>query len=106
MSFTVLGGVATGSRPGYRAVLFQFKGVSPKRIRYRLPYVARNPMLLHQEGFGDAVRTNLRGLGHMFGGDSSTSFSHALAEMLSATVRQAAEIGDWQRAWTRVGEDD
>jgi len=38
-------------------------------------------------------------LGHSFGGDSSAAFSHALSEMLSATVDHAAQSGGLRRAW-------
>jgi hypothetical protein len=77
----------------------QWRGL---RIRYQLPYVALQARLLHQDGFGDAVGTYLHELGHSFGGDSSAAFSHALSEMLSATVRHAAQIGNLQRAWGEV----
>ncbi len=73
-------------------------------VRYRLPYVALKSTLLHQDDFGDAVSTYLHELGHMFGGDSSAAFSHVLSEMLSATVRHAVQIGDWQRDWASVGQ--
>ncbi len=76
------------------------------RIRYRLPYVALKATLLQQDGLGDALSTYLHELGHMFGGDSSASFSHALSEMLSATVAHAVQIGDWQRDWVEAGERD
>lgn len=77
----------------------QWRGL---RIRYQLPYVALQATLLHQNDFGDAVSTYLHELAHSFGGDSSAAFSHALSEMLAATVSYSAQIGDWQRAWGRV----
>lgn len=83
------------------ATVAEWRGL---RIRYRLPYVALKATLLHQDGFGDAVSTYLHELAHMFGGDSSVAFSRALSEMLSATVRHAAQVGDWQRDWTRVDQ--
>jgi hypothetical protein len=64
--------------------------------------VSLQARLLHEDGFSDAVGTYLHELGHSFGGDSSAAFSHALSEMLSATVRHAAKIGDLQRAWGEV----
>ena len=69
------------------------------RIRYHLPYVALKAGLLREDSFGDAVGTYLHELGHSFGGDSSAAFSHALSEMLSATVDHAAQIGGLRRAW-------
>jgi hypothetical protein len=71
-------------------------------IRSQLPYVTLQATLLHQDDFGDAVSSHLHELAHSFGGDSSAAFSHALSEMLSATVRHAAQIGDLQRAWGEV----
>ncbi|MEA3642088.1 MAG: hypothetical protein VBE63_19420 [Lamprobacter sp.] len=76
------------------------------RIRYRLPFVALKATLLHQDGFSDAVSTYLHELGHVFGGDSSAAFSHALSEMMSATVSHSAQLVDWRRAWESVGESD
>lgn len=76
------------------------------RIRYRLPYVALMARLFHRAGFGEAVSTYLHELGHMFGGDSSAAFSHALSEMLSATVCHAAEIAEWERAWAKIPDRD
>ena len=71
------------------------------RIRYQLPYVALQATLLQQQDFGAAVSTYLHELAHSFGGDSSAAFSHALSEMLAATVGHSAQVGDWQRAWGR-----
>jgi hypothetical protein len=76
------------------------------RIRYRLPYLALKATLLQQDGFSDAVSTYLHELGHLFGGDSSAAFSHALSEMLSAAVGHAAQLQARQRDWARVGHRD
>ncbi|NEV65150.1 hypothetical protein [Thiorhodococcus minor] len=92
-------GMTTCIRTGATAA--RWRGL---RIRNRLPYVALMATLLRQDAFGDAVSTYLHELGHSFGGDSSAAFSHALSEMLSATVCHAAQIGDWQRAWNDLGE--
>jgi hypothetical protein len=70
------------------------------RIRYHLPYVALRAGLLHRDRFGDAVSTYLHELAHMFGGDSSAAFGHALSQMLAITIRYAAEIADRDRVWT------
>ena len=73
-----------------------FRGIP---IRYRLPYVALKPSLLQSRNFGNALSTYLHELAHMFGGDRSAAFSHALSELMEITLSQARLIADWQEEW-------
>lgn len=72
------------------------------RIRYRIPYIALKADLLADDRFGDALSTYLHELAHLFGGDSSASFSHALSEMLAITIQYAGTITSWQGKWNDV----
>ena len=69
------------------------------RVRYRLPYVAVHEALLRDSTFGDALGTYLHELAHVFGGDSSASFSDALTEMMAAVCGQAKVLEQLQQRW-------
>jgi hypothetical protein len=71
-------------------------------VRYRLPYVAINETLLRSGPLGPALSTYLHELAHMFGGDNTTAFGHALSEMLSRTILHAGEIAAQMRQWDVV----
>jgi len=68
-------------------------------VRYRLPYVAVDETLLQPGRLGPALSTYLHELAHMFGGDSSVAFGHALSEMLSRVIVHAGEIAARERQW-------
>ena len=68
-------------------------------LRYRLPYVAVDETLLQPGRLGPALSTYLHELAHMFGGDSSVGFGHALSEMLSRVIVHAGEIAAREREW-------
>jgi hypothetical protein len=69
------------------------------RVRYRLPYVALKATLLADGVFGEAMSTYLHELAHMFGGDNSASFSHALSVILELTCSHADSMAEFQRQW-------
>ena len=73
-----------------------FRGI---KIRYRLPYVALKESVLQSDSFGDALSTYLHELAHMFGGDRSASFSHALSELMTITLNQSRLIATWEERW-------
>ncbi len=68
-------------------------------LRYRLPYVAVQGSLFAGTGLGPALATYLHELAHMFGGDSSAAFSHALSEMLASALSHAGIIAARERQW-------
>lgn len=68
-------------------------------LRYRLPYVAVDETLLRPGQLGPALSTYLHELAHMFGGDSSVAFGHALSEMLSRVIVHAGEIAACEPYW-------
>jgi hypothetical protein len=68
-------------------------------LRYRLPYVAVDETLVRPGQLGPALSTYLHELAHMFGGDSSVAFGHALSEMLSRAILHAGEIAARERQW-------
>ena len=71
----------------------KFRGIP---IRYRLPYVALKSSLLDSASFGSALSTYLHELAHMFGGDRSAAFSHALSELMEITLSNARLVAKWQ----------
>jgi hypothetical protein len=75
-------------------------------LRYRLPYVALKEALLNSNRFGDALSTYLHELAHMFGGDSSASFSRALSELMEITLNNSRLIARWQDQWEKLGKPD
>ena len=77
----------------------QFRGIL---VRYQLPYVALKASLLHSDNFGNALSTYLHELAHMFGGDRSASFSHALSELMEVILSHARLIAECQEQWERV----
>jgi len=79
----------------------RFRGLS---LRYRLPYVALKEVLLHSDHFGNAVSTYLHELAHMFGGDSSASFSRALSELMEITLSNSRLIAQWQDQWEKLAK--
>ncbi len=74
-----------------------FRGL---KIRYRLPYIALKEYLLQPPCFGSALSTYLHEIAHMFGADGSTSFSHALSEMLDITLSNSRLISQWEEQWS------
>ncbi len=74
----------------------QFRGIL---VRYQLPYVALKASLLHSDSFGNALSTYLHELTHMFGGDRSASFSHALSELMEVILSNARLIAECQEQW-------
>ncbi|MEL6492902.1 MAG: hypothetical protein AAFQ95_23380 [Cyanobacteria bacterium J06621_3] len=74
----------------------KFRGIP---IRYQLPYVALKSSLLHSATFGSALSTYLHELAHMFGGDRSAAFSHALSELMEITLSNARLVAKWQEKW-------
>lgn len=85
----------TSCMPGPLAAV-RWRGL---RVRYRLPYVAVHEALLRDSTFGDALGTYLHELAHVFGGDSSASFSDALTEMMAAVCGQAKVLEQLQQRW-------
>lgn len=79
----------TGEQPKFRGIL----------IRYQLPYIALKSSLLHSATFGSALSTYLHELAHMFGGDRSAAFSHALSELMEITLSNARLVAKWQAEW-------
>ena len=73
-----------------------FRGIP---VRYRLPYVALKSSLLQSAAFGSALSTYLHELAHMFGGDRSAAFSHALSELMEITLSNARLVATWQEDW-------
>jgi hypothetical protein len=73
-------------------------------LRYRLPYVALKEGLLHAHHFGNALSTYLHELAHMFGGDRSAAFSHALSELLEITLSNSRVIAQWQEQWEALAK--
>lgn len=74
------------------------------RVRYRLSYVSLKAILLTDGLFSEAMSTYLHEVSHMFGGDSSASFSHALSEMLELICSRAASMAALQRRWDRLSD--
>ncbi len=74
------------------------------RVRYRLPYVSLKAILLTDGLFGEAMSTYLHEVSHMFGGDSSASFSHALSEMLELIFSRADSMAALQRRWDGLSD--
>jgi hypothetical protein len=68
-------------------------------VRYRLPDVALKQSLLQPNKFGSALSTYLHELAHMFGGDSSASFSHALSELMQTTLSNSRMVAEYQELW-------
>jgi hypothetical protein len=76
--------------------LSKFRGIP---IRYRLPYVALKSSLLHSTNLGNALSTYLHEIAHMFGGDRSAAFSHALSELMEVILSNAYLVAEWQDQW-------
>jgi hypothetical protein len=76
----------------------KFRGLP---LRYRLPYVALKEGLLRSGHFGNALSTYLHELAHVFGGDSSASFSRALSELMEITLSNSRLIAQWQDQWEK-----
>jgi hypothetical protein len=74
------------------------------RVRYRLPYVALKAGLLADGLFGDAMSTYLHELAHVFGGECSAAFSHALSELLGLACRKSSALTDLQQRWDSTVE--
>ncbi len=68
-------------------------------LRYRLPYIALKEALLSSGSFGNALSTYLHELAHMFGGDRSVSFSHALSELMTITLNKSRLIATCEAQW-------
>ena len=82
-----------------KKVQLNFRGLT---VRYRLPYVALKSTLFRPESFGNALSTYLHELAHMFGGDASASFSHALSELLEVTLTNAHKIEMARIEWEAI----
>jgi hypothetical protein len=72
-------------------------------IRYRLPYVALKSSLLRSDNLGNALSTYLHEIAHMFGGDRSAAFSHALSELMEVILSNARLVAEWQSQWEQSG---
>lgn len=72
---------------------------SGMKIRYRLSHIAIKSSLLTQEHFGAALSTYLHEIAHMFGSDSSASFSKALTEILDIALSNTQIIEAFREKW-------
>ena len=69
-------------------------------VRYNLQYVYLKRSLLTEENFFEVLSTYLHELCHMFGGDASHSFSHALTTVMTILMQNHAEVEKTQSLWT------
>jgi hypothetical protein len=80
----------------------KFRGIP---IRYRLPYVALKSSLLYSSNLGNALSTYLHEIAHMFGGDRSAAFSHALSELMEVILSNAYLVAEWSNQWEQAEAD-
>jgi hypothetical protein len=72
------------------------------KVRFRLPYVAIKSKLLTRDSFGLSLSTYLHEIAHIFGGDRSASFSHALTEILEISLQQTQLIESFRLKWEEL----
>lgn len=70
-------------------------------IRYRLSYIALKPGLLRLGRGSEALSTYLHELAHVFGGDRSAAFGHALTRLLDVALSHSLDIARFQERWDR-----
>ncbi len=75
------------------------------KIRFELPYVALKHYMLDKDTFGKALSTYLHEISHMFGGDASASFSHAITELLEIVLMNTELIEVFRKKWRQICEN-
>ena len=80
-----------------------FRGL---KVRYRLSHVAIKGHLLRCDRFGNALSTYLHELAHVFGGDGSAAFGHALSLLLEIILNNSRLIGQYQEEWEVLPEGE
>ena len=81
------------------------KNVIGLKIRYDLPKVHMKSSLFAESGFEDALSTYVHELCHVFGGDSSERFSHALTCAMQMLIGHEDEIKETRKKWIEVLKD-
>ena len=72
--------------------------------RYRIQYVYLKKTIFRPDGFYDALSTYTHEMCHMFGGDSSKSFSGALTLAMEILLLHNPEVQAGRHAWQKVFE--
>ncbi|HET6382093.1 MAG TPA: hypothetical protein VFJ58_01775 [Armatimonadota bacterium] len=76
------------------------------QIRYRLPYVALKAYLFAPGMWSESFSTYLHELSHVFGGDHSANFSHALTNLLDVVLRGVQVLVGYEKRWDALFIDD
>ena len=75
------------------------------KVQFRLPYVAIKSKLLTRDNFGVTLSVYLHEIAHIFGGDRSASFSHALTEILEISLQNTKIIELFRLKWEKIFDE-
>lgn len=100
--------IITNSRAAYHGMAITYKKRNPLintkgiRIRYDIGKIYLKSDIFTEEGYFDGLSTYVHELCHMFGGDSSTSFSQALTYSIELLIESQDRVVIGKKRWEEL----
>lgn len=104
--------IITNSRAAYHGMAITYKKRNPIintkgiRIRYDIGKIYLKIDIFREEGFFDGLSTYVHEMCHMFGGDSSASFSQALTYAIELLLENQDTVFMGKRRWEEIFFND